>query len=231
MEQHPRFIQAVEQLTPERRTRIVERRAKALQSWQEHCRTGQPKSLDIPDTALEVFMTEPLLVAVADPSSLAIRTVERSTNTLQFFVVDSTTSVEKSDWDNGDREVLDYLLTHSEHPHLQYYLKKELLKPAEKLLMQLSFMRRPNAHKTLELRQYRDRPELQRRGIGRATFAESNRLKDLGFAAIVGIHEPHNQSFYRETLGRTPVADLTRAQKDEFDLWDPVYTGGTVQFL
>ncbi|HBY73480.1 MAG TPA: hypothetical protein DEG44_02180 [Candidatus Kerfeldbacteria bacterium] len=231
MEQHPRFAQSAEQLTPERRAKVAERRTQAVRAWQEHCRTAQQTSLDIPDQALDIFVTEPLLVSVGEPARLAIRTVERSPNALQFFVVDQAASPEKSDWDDGDRAVLDYLLTHSERPHVEYYLKSGLLKPNEKLLLQLSLARRPNARKSIEFKQYRDRPELRRRGIGCATFDELARLKDLGFGAVVGMHETHNQSFYRDVLQRLPVESLTNAQKDEFDLWDPVYKGGTVQFL
>lgn len=231
MEPHPIFTRALEGISPELRRDIQEKRSQALAAWQEYCQQGKPTSLAIPDHALEIFMTEPLLAAIERPASLAIRTVERSDNVLQFFIVDTTGSSEKIDWDDGDRAVLDYLVTHSERSLFEHYVASGKLNPAEHLLLQLSFVRRPNSHKALEFKQFRDRPELRRRGIGRATFAELVRLKDLGFAAVVGIHEPHNQSFYRTVLQRQPVSELTRPQKDEFDLWDPVFTDGTVQFL
>lgn len=231
MEPHPRFKTALEEMSPERGRLIRERRKKAAMQWQEYCQTANQKSLNISDSALEIFMTEPLLVAVDDPSRLVIRAVERSDNVLQFFVADQGTTGKKNDWDSGDEAVLDYLRTHSERPLLESYLDRGLLRPSEKLLLQLSLVRRPNAHQSLEFKQYRDRPELRRRGIGRATFEELSRLKDLGFTAMVGIHEDHNQSFYRDVLSTTPVQELTNTQKDEFDLWDPTFRGGTVQFL
>ena len=220
--------------TPERQKLIRKIRERDVVNWKKFV-AGREKERSLADftkEAARVFIPERLYDFTKDPRNVDVAIIENADEVLQFFALEHGRKKE-DDWDEGDHEVLHYMATHPDRLRMEHAIKEGKLSKKDLLLLQYEFQF-PPLSRTLEVMHYQDRPELRKQGIGQAVFHEFNRFLNLGFPLIIGKHQSHNVKWYKEKLGRRPISELSKREREKLGIGGyggALYDNGSIQYL
>lgn len=220
--------------TPERQELIRKIRERDVANWKKFV-AGREKERSLADftkEAARVFIPERLYDFTKDPRKVDVAIIENGDEVLQFFALEHGRKKE-AEWDDGDYEALHYMATHPDYLMMEQAIKEGKLSEKDLLLLQYKFVFPPSS-RTLEVAQYQDRPELRKKGIGQAVFHEFNRFLDLGFPLIIGKHDENSARWYKEKLGRKPISELSKKEREELGVsgvGGALYDNGSIQYL